>query len=303
MREALVAGMAVVSVAAAAAWARRATWRDRCRRLRGTRPAVPVPARAPGYGRLLLPGRARDWWAATLADLGWAHPPEVAAGLAATVLAAAVVLGSLSGGVVLGSVAGGATAVAALLTRALLRGRQDRLLVAGLPAALDAVARTAAAGGPLASGLAEAVRLSSGRLAADLDLLVNRAELGEPLRAALDRWARVRPLPEVRLVASALVLASGSGGSIGATAQRLSTTLRQRAESRRVVVAQAAQARASATVVGLAPVAVVGAMTVADSTAAQALFGTSLGLACLVIGLAMDAVAVWWMAAMIRSAE
>jgi tight adherence protein B len=213
------------------------------------------------------------------------------------------VLGALTGGVVLGVVAGGGVAVAALLARALVRGRQDRLLVAGLPAALDAVARTAAAGAPLLTGLREAARMSSGHLASDLAAVVTRTELGEPLRAGLDRWARLRPLPEVRIVASALLLASGSGGSIAAAAQRLSMTLRERGESRRLVVAQAAQARASATVVGLAPVAVVGAMTMADSAAADVLFGTSLGLVCLVLGLGMDALAVWWMASMIRSAE
>jgi tight adherence protein B len=69
------------------------------------------------------------------------------------------------------------------------------------------------------------------------------------------------------------------------------------------VAAQAAQARASATVVGLAPVGVLGLMAMVDSSSARVLVGSPVGLACLGLGLAMDGLAVWWMAAMIRAAE
>jgi Flp pilus assembly protein TadB len=86
-------------------------------------------------------------------------------------------------------------------------------------------------------------------------------------------------------------------------AHHLADVIRVNLESRAAIVAQAAQARASAVVIGATPLAVLAVTAVVDPTATSVLFGTGLGQSCLVAGLLLAGLATWWMAAIIRSAE
>ena len=189
------------------------------------------------------------------------------------------------------------------LFRLVAAGRAERRLVEGLPDALDAVARAAAGGLSAAEAVRQGAAATTGELAADLTGVVSDAEGGSTLADALETWARRRGRQEIDLVASGLAMAIVTGGSISWAAHHLADVVRANVESRAAVVAQAAQARASAAVIGATPVVVLAVTAVVDPTAASVLFDTAYGQACLVTGLLLAGLAIWWMAAIIRSAE
>lgn len=186
---------------------------------------------------------------------------------------------------------------------ALGRGRSDRRFVAELPDVLDAIGRAAASGLSLVESLRRSRADASGALATDLDLVLRAVDAGTPVVEALEGWADRRRGPEVRLAICAVGQAVVSGGSIGRACHQTAQVLRANVDARRVVVSQAAQARASATVIGAAPVVVLLLASLVDTTAVGILFTTSAGRAALVAGLTLDAVAGWWMACLIGAAE
>jgi tight adherence protein B len=216
----------------------------------------------------------------------------------------AVVLGVAASGAGALAIVGVPLAAASVgLVRLLRGGRAERRFVEGLPDALDAVARAAAAGVSAAEAVRQGAAAASGDLAGDLAGVVADVERGSTLVEALEAWARRRERAEVDLVASGLAMAIVTGGSVSWVAHHLADAVRANLESRAAVVAQAAQARASAVVMGATPVAVLVVTTIVDPTATSVLFGTAIGQTCLVAGLLLAGLAIWWMAAIIRSAE
>jgi len=181
--------------------------------------------------------------------------------------------------------------------------RAERRMLAQLPDVLDALGRAASSGLSPVESLRRARDDADGMLAADLDHVLGAVDGGRPVLVALERWADRRPVPEVRLAVSAVGQAVGSGGSVARAAHAVADVLRANLDARRVVVAQAAQGRASATVVAVAPVVVLFLGALVDTTAVEILLTTPLGLAALGGGIALDAVAAWWMAALISAAE
>jgi Flp pilus assembly protein TadB len=85
--------------------------------------------------------------------------------------------------------------------------------------------------------------------------------------------------------------------AVDGVAARCATTLAISAEVR----AQAAQAQASALVIGLAPIGFTALACLADHRTASFLFQTPAGLACLAVGGALDAAGAMWMARITRT--
>ena len=83
----------------------------------------------------------------------------------------------------------------------------------------------------------------------------------------------------------------------------MAATLRDRRAVAAEVDALAAQARASALVMMGAPVAFAALGLLSDPEVARFLLATPAGLACLVVGLGLDAMAGWWMVGIARSAR
>ena len=83
----------------------------------------------------------------------------------------------------------------------------------------------------------------------------------------------------------------------------MAATLRDNLAITAEVRAQAAQAQASALVIGLAPIGFTALACVADHRTATFLFETPAGLACLVVGLALDAAGAIWMSRITRTRE
>lgn len=122
-------------------------------------------------------------------------------------------------------------------------------LQVSLPEAIDNITRTCRAGVPLQSAFAIAAESLRSPLAAELKLVDQWLRLGIPLRSALIDSAKRVPIPEYRFFAVIMIINQETGGRLGDTMDRLSATLRARAEMKMKVMAKTSEARASAKIV------------------------------------------------------
>lgn len=179
-----------------------------------------------------------------------------------------------------------------------LRGRRAARRKRQLPDALDTVASSLRSGRSVAGAIA-ALADGAGTLNAELRPVVVRAESGRPLAAVLADWADDSDA-DTRLAGAALATAAELGGP-GATAlETTAQSLRDRAEADGLVEALSVQARLSAWLLTLAPVAFAGVMTGIDPRAGQFLFNTPIGWLCLAAGLGLDVLGGFWMHTMVR---
>ena len=181
--------------------------------------------------------------------------------------------------------------------------RARRRVGSTLPGALDEIARSLRSGASLVQAIDDAARATPGAIGDDLYAVVAAQRSGVPLAAALARWREQRPLAGVRLTASALELGLTAGGTHARAVDGVAATLRDNLAIGAEVRAQAAQAQASALVIGLAPLGFTALACLADHRTATFLFQTPAGLACLAIGLALDALGAAWMARITRTRE
>jgi tight adherence protein B len=183
----------------------------------------------------------------------------------------------------------------------LRRRRRDAVLVAALPDVLDRVA------GGLRTGAGALVALADAAAGADVPPLL-AFDLGRVveyagdrgLGPALARWAEERPLPAVAAVAAALEVTAGAGGPAAPALEGLAAGLRDRHDATGEVAALSAQARLSAVVVGAAPAVSLALSLLADRRVAPTLVGTAAGRACLLTGVALEALAALWMRRIVR---
>lgn len=188
-----------------------------------------------------------------------------------------------------------------------VRGRGDRRSDAALPDLVEDIARRLRTGSSLPQALAGAASGASAAHAegkpldpaadpaAALSEVVAAVERGGVLTDELDRWAQRRPRPAVALAVAALTLGVATGGPQARALDAVAATLRDRDAVRREATALAAQARASAAVMGFTPLVFAVVAGAADPRVAHVLLATPAGLACLASGIGLDAVAALWM--------
>lgn len=182
-------------------------------------------------------------------------------------------------------------------------GAERRRLVADLPGALEDVARSLRSGTSLRVALAEASSAAAGPARSDLGVVVERIDRGVPVGAALDAWVVRRPAAEVRLAVAALGLGLDAGYTSARTVDGVAATLRERAAVAGEVAAQAAQARLSALVIALLPVAFTSWACLTDGRIAGFLLASPAGWACLLGGVTLNVVGAAWMARIMRSVQ
>jgi Flp pilus assembly protein TadB len=177
--------------------------------------------------------------------------------------------------------------------------RQDSLL----PDLLERVASGLRAGLSLGPALVAAGEDVPAPLDRSVAPLVDALRHGADLRAELARWATtLRASADVRLVAVALDLCAQSGGASARAVDRVAATVRERHELHAEARALATQARASAAVLAIAPIVFTALVATIEPGAAAVLVTTPLGLACLVLGLALEATGAWWMRRIVEAA-
>jgi Flp pilus assembly protein TadB len=187
--------------------------------------------------------------------------------------------------------------------RRVLRPVNDAATAArALPDVLETVARSLRSGASLRMAIAEAHAVAPGALADQLQRISTASDRGRTLTQSVDEWAASSSVPGVPLAAAALALASDIGGAAARSLDGVADTLRDRNGLQQEVRALSSQARASALVITLAPLAFAAIAGAADTTTSSFLFTNPFGLACLAAGVVLDGAGAWWMRAIIRRA-
>lgn len=251
--------------------------------------SVPLPA-------------APAWFAGRLDDAGFDVAPATAwwagaGALVLTVLGAVVVAGPA-----LALLVGAAGPVAAAAVLRLRRGQGEAQLEQGLPAALEAVARSLRSGASLRQAVTEAAAAVPGRLGRELSEVSRRITHGAPVVTALEALAARRPSPGVRLAVAALCLSVETGGAQARAVDGVAATLRDRLAVAGEVRALSSQARISALVIGVAPLAFGAFAVTTDPRTGQFLLHTPAGLGLLAVGVSLDGLGWLWMQHLTRVA-
>ncbi|MFN2607733.1 MAG: type II secretion system F family protein [Acidimicrobiales bacterium] len=202
---------------------------------------------------------------------------------------------ALAAGPAVAAAGGGAAAVGPWLFVRSRRGRGDARVEAGLPAALEAVARALRSGASLRQAVEEAAERTPGPLGAELSRVATQARRGAPLVRALEGLADRRPLPGVRLAVAALCLGAETGGAQARAVDGVAATLRDRLGVLAEVRALSSQARISAVVISLAPLGFGAFAAATDPRTATFLFHTGGGFVLLTAGGALDGLGWVWM--------
>lgn len=184
----------------------------------------------------------------------------------------------------------------------MLRPPDRAVATTDMVAFLDAVARSLRSGGGVHAAMRSAAS-HAGVHTQGLAGLIGSIDAGVPLAAALARWRGERPSPEVSLAAAVLGFGLATGGGVARAVDGAAATLRERLALVGETQVLATQARASAVVVGGAPVAFTAVVVLADPRVGGVLFGSLLGLVCLVVGGLLELTCVVWMRRLVAGAS
>lgn len=198
--------------------------------------------------------------------------------------------------VLLGSVLGW------VLWRRHAAGSTQRLRQAQLPEGLERIAAALRSGVSLPQAVAAAGRSTPDPLGRELAGLAGSADHGQPMGRVLDRWVADHGDASTRLAATALVLATRVGAAPARAIDGVAATLRERHELTAERRALATQARVSATVLSVAPLAFALLLGATDPAAGRFLLHSPGGWACMAAGLGLDAVGAVWMMRLVGGA-
>lgn len=244
------------------------------------------------------PGLER-WVAGLGLDVDAGHVARILPAMVGGVAFVSVVAGGPALTIVVFSAMG---AVAGWLSKGSTR-RRAAAIDRDLPLVLEAVARHLRSGGSLAQAIVAAGPSTRGALGETWERL--RADLEvRGVVAALDGWVKGRGCAGAvtaaeRLAATALALAAETGGSPARAVDGVAATLRARRALGEEIRALSSQARASAAVIALAPLAF-GLLAGANDDRTSTFFRSPVGLVLLSVGLGLDALGAWWMSRLCR---
>lgn len=227
------------------------------------------------------------------ATLPWTNDAVVRLGAGAFVASQLVALAI--GGWPLSLVAAIAFVIGTRVVLDSLRGRATRQVDLALPDVLESAARSLRSGTSLRIALSESTAHAPPRLAESLRAVVATAERGVPFVDAVDAWADTSVGDGVRLAGAALALSADLGGAAARSLDGVAATLRDRNAVRREVAALSSQARASAVVIGAAPMGFAVLAASVDPSTVDFLLRSPAGVTCLVVGVTLDGLGAAWM--------
>ena len=202
-------------------------------------------------------------------------------------------------------VAGSLAAIAGVaIAPGLVRRRRARRLERRMREHLAEAAALIATAMRSGRSLLQAIELSADELDPSLGAtfrrLVDRTELGDAMDEAIDAWAAELGGPDARLVAGVLKLHRRTGGSLSTTMEDLAGTLRSRQSAAREIESLTAQARLSATILGLLPIGFFLFLSVVARGDLEAAYQSAAGVAAIGLGFALQGIAYLWIRGLLR---
>ncbi len=119
-------------------------------------------------------------------------------------------------------------------------------------------------------------------------------DLGEPMEAAVSRWAGSVGTDDARLFAGVLRLHRRSGGDLPSVLDQVVATLRDRRDAAREVRALTAQGRLSGAILGFLPIGFFAFLWLTSRRDIEGAFRSPEGMAAIGVGLAMEGLAFVW---------
>lgn len=218
--------------------------------------------------------------------------------LVAAVLGVAATL--LAAGPATAALLAAAGTVAAVVARQRAAAAARRRRTDQIPAALDRLATAIRTGSSLPQALGEVGAALAPPLGPELASLGRAASRGRPVAEVLDDWSTRHDDPATRLAATSMVLATVVGSTPAQAVDGVAATVRERLDLAAERRALGTQARTSALVLAVAPLAFAALLVAGDTAAAGFLFGEPAGWLCLTAGLALEAAGAAWMARLTR---
>ena len=169
--------------------------------------------------------------------------------------------------------------------------------------ALAAVARSLRAGGSLTAAIIEGATAVPGPVGADLAEVHRRVELGSSWPESLAGWHVRRPQRSVAVAAGGLAVGLQTGTASARVLDGLVEAIRIDVDGHAEARALAAQARASVVVLVASPLVFLTVSSALGGSSVRFLFGTPLGVLCLIGGVLLDVGAACWMRAIVGSAS
>lgn len=192
-------------------------------------------------------------------------------------------------------------ALRARATRAARRGRRDER--AGAVEACAALSSELRAGRTPADALDVAASAAVGAVAVGMREGAAAARLGADVPAALVRVAGASAAPELlHGLAACWRVCSATGSGLATAVDRLADGLARAEAQRRHVDAELAGPRATAVLLATLPLAGIALAAGLGARPVHVLLDTSVGVGCLTLGLALEAVGLWWTGRIVASA-
>jgi tight adherence protein B len=165
----------------------------------------------------------------------------------------------------------------------------------------DAIAVELAAGRPAGTALARAADGLPG--IPGLGSVIDAARSGDDVADALIRASRAEGCEALRLLAGCWRIGVDRGGMLAAVIEGLAEALRDEQSHREDIALQLAGPRATARLLALLPALGLAMAAALGAKPLRFLFGTLPGALCLGIGLALDALGLWWTSRLAATAE
>lgn len=211
----------------------------------------------------------------------------------------------LVGGAIAGTV-GSLAAVAILLCAPLVaRRRRDARRAAAVAEQLADAIAVIATGLRSGRSLVQAIELAAAEIDPPLGpsfrRLADRSALGDPVDDTLRAWALDVSGPDARLAAGVLRLHRRTGGALAAALDDLASTLRARRSAARELHSLTAQARLSATILGLLPIGFFVFLSVVAGQDLHAAYRTPVGTTAILLGFSLQICAYIWIRRILRT--
>jgi tight adherence protein B len=137
-----------------------------------------------------------------------------------------------------------------------LKRRRENLFIDRFPDAIDVVVRGIKSGLPLGDSLRVIATESPEPVRTEFRLVLETQAIGLPLGEACGKLFERMPLPEANFFAIVIAIQQKSGGNLSEALGNLSRVLRERKKMKGKIKAMSTEAKASASIIGALPLAV-----------------------------------------------